>query len=51
MDFWVACEEYKKMVPTELAAGAQQIYQQYIQAGAPQEVIHLLKPLKIHWKY
>lgn len=50
MDFWVACEEYKKMVPSELAARAQQIYQQYIQAGAPKEVIHLLESLKVQWK-
>lgn len=46
MDFWVACEEYKKTVPSELAARAQQIYQQYIQADAPKEVIHLLKIIK-----
>lgn len=43
MDFWVACEEYRKMAPSHLAARAQQIYQQYIEADAPKEVIPLNK--------
>lgn len=51
MDFWVACEEYKKMVASELAARAQQIYQQYIQADAPKEVIQLVKTRKFQWEY
>lgn len=43
MDFWVACEEYRKMAPSDLAARAQQIYQQYIESDAPKEVIPLNK--------
>lgn len=39
MNFWVACEEYKKMAPSKLASRAQQIYQQYVEADAPKEVI------------
>ncbi|TWW58313.1 regulator of G-protein signaling 4 [Takifugu flavidus] len=38
MDFWVACEEYRKMAPSDLAARAQQIYQLYIESDAPKEV-------------
>lgn len=41
MDFWVACEEYRKAPQSDLAARAQQIYQQFIEADAPKEVIHL----------
>ncbi|XP_070817621.1 regulator of G-protein signaling 4 [Chaetodon trifascialis] len=38
MDFWVACEDYKKTAPSKLATRAKQIYQQYIEADAPNEV-------------
>lgn len=43
MDFWVACEEYRKMAPSDLAVRAQQIYQEYIEGDAPKEVIPLNK--------
>ncbi|XP_029004995.1 regulator of G-protein signaling 4-like [Betta splendens] len=38
IDFWIACEEYKKTSPSKLATRAQQIYQQYIEPDAPHEV-------------
>ncbi|XP_044056201.1 regulator of G-protein signaling 4 [Siniperca chuatsi] len=38
MDFWVACEDYKKTAPSKLPTRAKQIYQQYIAADAPNEV-------------
>lgn len=38
MDFWVACEDYKKSDPSKFSSRAKQIYQQYIEADAPNEV-------------
>ncbi|XP_039985662.1 regulator of G-protein signaling 4 [Xiphias gladius] len=38
MDFWVACEDYKKTTPSKLVTRAKQIYQQYVEADAPNEV-------------
>ncbi|KAG7231743.1 hypothetical protein INR49_010430 [Caranx melampygus] len=38
MDFWVACEDYKKTPASKLPTRAKQIYQQFIEADAPQEV-------------
>uniref|UniRef100_A0A3Q0RUB2 Regulator of G protein signaling 4 n=1 Tax=Amphilophus citrinellus TaxID=61819 RepID=A0A3Q0RUB2_AMPCI len=38
MDFWTACEDYKKTAPSKLANRAKQIYQKYIGADAPNEV-------------
>ncbi|XP_071342448.1 regulator of G-protein signaling 4 [Trachinotus anak] len=38
MDFWVACEEYKKTASSKLVTRARQIYQEYIEADAPNEV-------------
>lgn len=38
IDFWMACEDYKKASPPELAARAREIYQQYVEADAPNEV-------------
>lgn len=38
MDFWVACENYKKSDPSKFTSRAKQIYQQYIEADAPNEV-------------
>lgn len=38
MDFWVACEDYKKISPSKRASRARQIYQQYVEADAPREV-------------
>ncbi|XP_008293683.1 regulator of G-protein signaling 4 [Stegastes partitus] len=38
MDFWVACEDYKKTTPSKLATRAKQLYQQYVEADAPNEV-------------
>lgn len=36
--FWIACEDYKKTSPSKLATKAKQIYQQYVDADAPNEV-------------
>ncbi|XP_041648033.1 regulator of G-protein signaling 4 isoform X2 [Cheilinus undulatus] len=38
MDFWVACEDYKKTDPSKLTSRAKQIYKQYVEADAPNEV-------------
>ncbi|TMS20406.1 Regulator of G-protein signaling 4 [Larimichthys crocea] len=38
MDFWVACEDYKKIAPSKLATRAKQICQQYVDVDAPNEV-------------
>ncbi|XP_034386902.1 regulator of G-protein signaling 4 [Cyclopterus lumpus] len=38
MEFWVACEDYKKSEPSKLASRAQQLYQQHVEADAPSEV-------------
>lgn len=38
MDFWIACEDYKKTDPSKFAARAKQIYQQFVEADAPNEV-------------
>ncbi|KAF1385346.1 hypothetical protein PFLUV_G00106780 [Perca fluviatilis] len=38
IDFWVACEDYKKCSPSELVTRAKQLYQQYVEADAPNEV-------------
>ncbi|KAA8589391.1 regulator of G-protein signaling 4 [Etheostoma spectabile] len=38
MDFWIACEDYKKCSPLELETRAKQIYQQHVEANAPNEV-------------
>lgn len=38
MDFWVACEDYKKTAPSKMAMRAKQIYQQYVETDAPHEV-------------
>ncbi|XP_067368910.1 regulator of G-protein signaling 4 isoform X2 [Channa argus] len=38
IDFWLACEDYKKTPASKLATRAKQIYQQYIEADAPKEV-------------
>lgn len=42
MDFWVACEDYKKTGTSKLGTRAKQIYQQYVEADAPNEVITLI---------
>ncbi|KAK5869509.1 hypothetical protein PBY51_024218 [Eleginops maclovinus] len=38
LDFWVACEAYKKTAPSKMATRAMQIYQQHVEADAPNEV-------------
>ncbi|CAG5863179.1 unnamed protein product [Menidia menidia] len=38
IDFWIACEDYKKTQPSKQASRAKQIYQQYVEADAPNEV-------------
>lgn len=38
LDFWIACEDYKKTTPSKLSNRAKQIYQQYVEADAPNEV-------------
>lgn len=46
MDFWVACEDYKKTAPSKLAVKAKQIYQQYVEADAPNQVITLISNMQ-----
>lgn len=38
MEFWNACEEYKKTPSNKMAAKAKQIYNQYVETDAPNEV-------------
>lgn len=38
IDFWLACEDYKKSTTSKLATRAKQIYQQYVEADSPNEV-------------
>ncbi|XP_035504213.2 regulator of G-protein signaling 4 [Scophthalmus maximus] len=38
MDFWLACEDYKKTPSPGLETRAKQIYQQYVEADAANEV-------------
>nr|XP_019958101.1 PREDICTED: regulator of G-protein signaling 4-like [Paralichthys olivaceus] len=38
MDFWLACEEYKKTGSSKLETRAKRIYRQYVEADAPHEV-------------
>ncbi|XP_037553848.1 regulator of G-protein signaling 4 [Nematolebias whitei] len=38
VDFWIACEAYKNTPPSKMAAKAKEIYQQYVEADAPNEV-------------
>lgn len=38
LDFWVACEDYKKSTPSEMATKAKQLYQQHVETDAPNEV-------------
>ncbi|XP_037624849.1 regulator of G-protein signaling 5-like [Sebastes umbrosus] len=38
MDFWVACENYKKSSPSKLSTTAKKLYQQHVKADAPNEV-------------
>ena len=45
IEFWIACEDYKKIkMPTKMAEKAQKIYEEFIQSEAPKEVSFL------HWK-
>ncbi|CAN9500734.1 unnamed protein product [Ophioblennius macclurei] len=38
INFWIACQDYKKIAPSKLPSRAKQIYQQYVKADAPNEV-------------
>ncbi|KFV76390.1 Regulator of G-protein signaling 21, partial [Dryobates pubescens] len=39
VDFWLACEDFKKTrSSTKMAAKAQKIYSEFIQANAPKEI-------------
>lgn len=39
LDFWMACEDYKKTKsPAQMAEKAQKIYEEFIQSEAPKEV-------------
>uniref|UniRef100_A0A665SWQ3 Regulator of G protein signaling 4 n=1 Tax=Echeneis naucrates TaxID=173247 RepID=A0A665SWQ3_ECHNA len=38
MDFWLACEDYKTTASSKLVTRAKQIYQQFIEVDAPNEV-------------
>lgn len=41
MDFWMACEDYRKTPPQKLVAKARMVYQQYVEVDAPNEVLTL----------
>lgn len=49
VEFWMSCEEFKKIKdPVKMAAKAKKIYEDFIQAEGPREVIDfLLKKKKI----
>lgn len=47
LDFWVACEVYKKSAPSKMANRSKQIYQQHVEANATNEVIFFIKECKI----
>lgn len=49
MDFWVACEDYKKIAPSKLATRAKQICQQYVDVDAPNEVLTFICTYKTSW--
>ncbi|XP_028259007.1 regulator of G-protein signaling 4 [Parambassis ranga] len=38
INFWIACEEYKKTAPSKLPGRAKQIFQQYVESDALNEV-------------
>ncbi|XP_042337988.1 regulator of G-protein signaling 4 [Plectropomus leopardus] len=38
LDFWIACEDYKKSTPSEMVTKAKRLYQQHVEADAPNEV-------------
>lgn len=38
IDFWTACEEYKKLRDAKLPAQARQIYSDFVAVQAPKEV-------------
>ncbi|KAM3876206.1 regulator of G-protein signaling 4 [Diretmus argenteus] len=38
MDFWVACQNYKKILPSKMARRAKIIYKQFVVANSPNEV-------------
>lgn len=48
MDFWLACEDYKKTASPGLETRAKQIYQQYVEADAANEVIGLYLYLSLY---
>lgn len=39
INFWIACEEYKKTAPSKLPGRAKQIFQQYVETDALNEVL------------
>lgn len=55
MDFWVACEDYKRSTPSKLATRAKKLYRQHVEADAPHEVMTDLYCMRnilyIHKKY
>lgn len=38
MDFWMACEDYRRTPPSKRAARARKIYQQYVEADTANQV-------------
>ncbi|XP_039218263.1 regulator of G-protein signaling 21 [Crotalus tigris] len=38
IEFWLACEDFKKTSAAKIASKAQRIYSEFIQADAPQEI-------------
>lgn len=48
VEFWMSCEEFKKIKdPVKMAAKAKKIYEDFIQAEGPREVIDFLLKKKI----
>lgn len=40
IEFWMACEEYKKLNSSKQSAKAKQIYTEFVAVQAPKEVGH-----------
>jgi regulator of G-protein signaling len=51
LQFWLSCEEFKKLRGPALEHKARQIYSKYVKAGAPHEVIYSapVKPVIPSW--
>ena len=43
IEFWKVCQEYKKSPSDKMCERAKEIYQQYVAAEAPNEVIQMFR--------